>query len=386
MAEVWRVDIEDHNGDVVTTLRNFQYLSFETKIARRGNIRLQLHDNDPNNELILEDFIARVWYKNQSYGIDWVNVFNGILKTPTRVWYSNGNKLAIYYGSDSNELVDKANVMYPASDNTRAYKNGTASDVMEEYILENVGVNALVAQGRYVDHVNPITVVAPAIAVGPNWEGNMAHDVLIKVLQDIRAQSHEQNDRVDFQVYYVGGYQWEAHVGKIFTDRTINGLNPATGLNAAGNVPIILSPLYGNVKQYTESIQRVQESNVVLVLGQRVGEDRETFLASDAVSLAKSPIAQRESLGQTQNQDNLQDEAQSLLNERVGRLKVLIEPKFTPAFALWRDLEPGDFFTVVSLEGETFNKQFIELDVEVQQTLGGRTISQYTIFVEEREP
>lgn len=386
MSEVFRVDIEDTTGSVVATIKAPQYLSFETKIGRRGALRLQLHFDDPLNEFVDLDYITRVWYKNPIYDIDWTNVYNGIVKTPSHVWYSNGNKLSTYFCSDSMELIDKALIMYPISNQTRAYKSGIASDVMTEYILENVGANALVAEGRYVDHVNPITVNSPSPGVGPNWEGNAGHDVLMKVLQDIRAFSHQQNDRVDFNVVYSGDYTWLAQVGKIFSDRTINGLDSSTGLNAAGNFPIILSPLYGNVEQYTESIPRQQESNIVIVLGQRVGEDREVYLAADTSSLSISPIAQRESLAQTQNQDNLQDYANAQLNERVGRQDIVIEPKFTNAFALFRDLVPGDFFTAVALNGTPVNKQIIELRVVVQQTEGGRTISQYTMFTENREP
>jgi hypothetical protein len=387
MSEIWRVDIEDTTGAVVATIKNFQYLSFETKISRRGAFRLQIHDDEDVRTLLDLDYLARVWYKNETYSIDWTNVFNGILKTPTRVWYSNGNKLTIWYGSDSNELLDKALVMYPISDQTRAYKNDTASTVLAEYIEENIGASALVAQGRFVDHVNPVTVVQPSPAVGPVWEGNMGHDILTKALQAVRSFSHEQDDRVDYEVRYVENYVWEAHVGKIFTDRTINGLYAATGLNGAGNVPVILSPLYGNVKQYTESTPRVQESNTILALGQRVGEDREFVIAQDATSIAASPIAQRESMAQSQNQvSNITDLAESALDERVGRQGVLIEPKFSDAFALFRDLIPGDFFTVVALDRSTVNKQVVELKAQVQQTKGGRTISQYTLFTETREP
>lgn len=386
MSEVFRVDIENTNGDVVATIKAPQYLSFETKIGRRGNIRLQLHDSDPLARAIEPDFVGRVWYKNLTYGIDWTNIFNGIFKTPSRVWYGNGNKLSIFYGSDSNELVDKALILYPASNLTRAYKSMAASDAMKEFIEENVGISALVSEGRFIDHVNPITVVAPTPAVGPVWEGNMAHDILMKALQTIRDFSYEQGDRVDFHCFYSGNYTWTAHVGKLFDNKTINGLNPASGLNEASQRPVILSPLYGNVEQYTESTARVQESNVVIVLGQRVGEDREVFIASDPLSLEVSPIAQRESLAQTQNQETLQDLAQSELNNRVGRQTVLIEPKFTQSFALFRDLNPGDFFTTVALNGATENKQFVELRAVIQQTEGGRTISQYTLFTETREP
>lgn len=347
---------------------------------------MQLHDDDPLARTIGLDYVGRVWYKNETFNIPWTNVFNGIFKTPSRVWYGNGNKLSIFYGSDSNELVDKALVMYPISSQTRAYKNGFASDVMKEFIEENVGIHALVAEGRFIDGVNPLTVIAPNPGIGPVWEGNMGHDLLIKALQTVRDYSLEQDDRIEFMVYYSENYTWVAEIGKLFIDRTTNGLDQSTGLNAAGNYPIILSPLYGNVDQYTQSKQRVQENNVVLVLGQQVGEDREVILAIDTDSTGISPIAQREALAQTQNQGNLQEIAQSELEARVGKQHVLIEPKFTESFAIFRDLNIGDFFTTVSLDRASENKQLVELRVVVQQTEGGRTISQYTLFTETREP
>ena len=383
MSAVWRIDIEDHSGDVVTTLKNFQYFSFETRIARRGSFRLQLHDDDPNASLIQDDYIARLWLKDLRYGIQWTNIFNGIIKTPSRVWYSNGNKLSIFYGSDSNELFDKALVLYPTS-SAEAGKSTAAGTAMYEYLDENIGTNATIANGRDIDHVMPVTITTVG-SMGTTWTGNMANSNLTKALQDIRNFTIDQNDRIDFHSYYLGNYQWEVQVGKIFEDKTINGLDPSTGLNGAGNVPIVLSPLYENVKQYTESTPRVQESNVVLVLGQRTGEDRERTLAFDPTSIATSPIAQRESLAQTQNQENLTDVALTELRDRTGKLGVLIEPKFTDSFALFRDLNPGDFFTVVSLDGVAFTKQFIELKTVVQQTSGGRTIAQYTCFLEDGE-
>jgi len=381
MANVYRIDIEDQTGTTVTSLKNFQYFSYQEYIDRRGNFRMQLHDDDPNRQLILEDFIVRLWYKNDTEGIDWLNIFNGINKTPTRVWYSNGNKLGIFYGSDSKELVDKAHVFYKTSA-VESNKSGVASTVMKELMDENVGAGALIANGRYFDHVNPITVIN-ATPVGDSWSGNLANANLSKALQIIRKFTIEKGDRVDYNVVYSENYTWTATVGKLFVDRTTDGLDASTGLNGAGNVPVILSPLYGNVKQYTESTRRVQESNSIVVLGRRIGDDREIFTAQSASSIAVSPIAQRESLAQTQNQEGLQDVADATLEQRLGKFSILLSPKLTPAFALFRDLNMGDFFTAVSLNKVSFNKQLIELKVQVQQTKGGRTIDQFTLFTED---
>lgn len=380
----FRIDVEDTTGTPVASLKNFQYFSCDLRVARRGSFRLQLHYNDPNASLIEPDYIIRYWYKNPQYNIDWTNVFNGIIKTPSTDWYSNGNKLSIFYGSDSNEMFDKASVLYPTS-SSKANKTMIASDAMKEYLEENITSLATTTNDRYVDHVNPVTIVYPSTGVGDVWSGNMANDSLTKALQDVRNFTHDQENRVDFQGYYLGNYEWEIQVGKIYEDKTTNGLDNTTGKNGAGNVPVILSPLYKNVKSYTESIPRVQESNVVVGLGQRQGEDRDTYVAIDETSRNFSPISQRESVAQSQNQDNIQDFVDAELQNRVGKITLLVDPKFTPSFSLFKDLNIGDFFTVVSLDNLSVNKQMVELSIVVQQTFGGRTIDTYQLALEDRE-
>jgi len=385
MSETWRIDIENHSGNIVASLKNFQYFSCEIRVARRESFRIQLAYEDPQAQLILPDYIARVWYKNTTYNIPWTNIFNGIIKTPSGVFYSNGRKLKIFYGSGNNEIIDKALVMYPAG-TPQAAKSGEPVAIIEEYLRENIGVDALIANGRYFDHVNPITL-NPIGVTSLLYETDEAHSNLIKVLQDIRDYSYLNNDRIDFQAVYNENYTWRIDFGKIYQDKTINGLDINTGKNGVGNVPIILSPKYNNLDGYVETFSRIAEENAILALGRYLGSSRETITVSDAASIAYSPIAQREGLLQAQNTNDLSSVADATLRDRVGRVSLSMEPKLNEAFALFRDINVGDFFTVLSLdESVVSNKQFDELKIVVQQTTGGSTISQYTMFAEDREP
>lgn len=385
MAEVFRVDILDHSGTVVASLKNFQYFSAELRVANRDSFRLQLDDSDPSAELIHEDYLAQLWYKDEVLNIPWMNIFTGIIKTISRVWYSNGRKLDIFYGSGSNELIDKAIIAYP-SDGPQSNKNGNALDVAYELLVENVGSLARVSNGRYFDHIIPVSINKIG-SCSLSWASNVAHDLLIRKLQDIRDFSYLKGDRIDFETVYVGGYQWRMNVGKIFIDRTIIGLDMNTGKNAAGNVPIVLSPRYNNVQDFVQTRSRIAEENVILALGRYLGSSRETVIVSDADSIAESPIAQREALLQSQNSEELLFDAEARLKEMVGQNRLSIQPKFTQAFALFRDINVGDFLSVVGLDGRTVqHKQFEELKIRVQQTTGGSTISDYTMFVEDRNP
>lgn len=384
MAEVFRVDILDHTGTVVSSLKNFQYFSAEIRVANRDSFRLQLDDSDPNAESIKEDYVLQLWYKDEVLNISWINVFTGIIKTISRVWYSNGRKLDIFYGSGNNEILDKAIIAYP-SDVPQSNKDGNALDVAYDMVVENVGDSARITNGRYFDHINPITVEKVGTC-SLNWSSNVAHDLLIRKLQDIRDFSYLRGDRIDFETIYTGGYTWKIRVGKIYNDRTLDGLDVTTGKNGAGNVPIVLSPRYNNVQDFVQTKSRIAEENMILALGRYLGSSREFTVVSDTNSIAASPIAQREALFQAQNTEDLQFDVEARLKDSIGKVKLSIQPKFTPAFALFRDINVGDFFSVVGLDGTVENKQFEELKIRVQQTTGGSTISDYTMFIEQREP
>jgi hypothetical protein len=384
MAEFYRVDIEDYNGEVVASLKNFQYFSCEIQVAQRESFRLQIADDDPAREIIKEDYIARLWYKNTRFGLDWTNVFSGIIKTPSRVWYSNGRKLAIFYGSGPNEIIDKSLIMY-STDSLQGNKDGNALDIMYEMLEENIGSLAREIYGRFVDHIVPVFIEKVG-STDLQYVANVGHKVLILALKDIRDFSHQRGDRLDFATYYEGGYFWRVEVGKIFQDKTLNGFDISTSKNEVGNTPVVLSPLYNNLQSYVGTKSRIAEQNVILGLGQNTGDARERLIVKDEDSISVSPIAQREALLQAQNSLDLEADLLAALKDNVGKMKNSIEPKFSEAFMLFRDLNVGDYFSVIGLDGEVENKQFDELKIVVQQTTGGSTIGQFTMFVENREP
>src|SRR5690606_36021661 len=97
---------------------------------------------------------------------------------------------------------------------------------------------------------------------------------LLTVLQELAEYSREQGDPIDFRVNYLGGYTFQFEAGRLGVDRTTAGLNAATGLNAAGNVPVILSIANGNLARQTRSYARYNEANRIFVLGQGEGEER----------------------------------------------------------------------------------------------------------------
>jgi hypothetical protein len=184
---------------------------------------------------------------------------------------------------------------------------------------------------------------------------------------------------LDYQVVYDGGYTFTLRVGVLGVDRTANGVSPTTGLNAAGNYPVLISPRIENMRSFSDVLARMNESNVVIALGGGQQEDRLVAVAVDNTSRGASPLAQRESITNATGElaSGLPDMAEAILEERVARRNFTIDPDPTQ-IKLFVDFNVGDFVTVESQTGERFNRQVIEAKVTVNGS-GTSTVEQYTL-------
>lgn len=380
MAQQYRVDLEDTTGTVVAIFQDFNLLIFDIEVSDKGNYQLTISAFDDRIELFGDDYLVRVWFQDVALGIDWTNVFNGIHKTFTRGMSTGGQRTFISFGPSLEEILGKAQVLYPTGLTTRARKSDIVSTVMYEYVIQNVGVNALAASGRDIDHVNPISN-APDLILGPSWSGIRARKNLLTVLRDLRDYAIQQDDRVDFRVNYLGDYLFQFEV---FTaaDRTNTGVTAiSSGLNGAGNVPVVFGPNYRNVQQFTRSKSRFNEANVVVALGQATDTNRQISVVSDPASILVSPIAQRETVTNAVNEDNvtdLQNRANARLQEKIASDRFGFEPAVS-AQIIWRDFFPSDLITGEDEDGTQFNKQITSVRTNVQPTDGGNQIARTNI-------
>lgn len=363
---LYRLDIEDTHGLYAGTTRNFINLSFNIRIGAKGDYQLIVSGLD--TDLIRsfdDDFIVRVWRKDTG---DWINVFNGIHKTLSLSYEQNGKRLFNSYGPDSHELLEKTQVLYPNS-LPQADKVGIGSNVILEYARENIGAQALQTNGRYRDNVLPVVIVGYG-GIGATWAGNWANKNLLELCQDVRDFSIQSGVQLDYEMKYFGGYVWHFRVGNLYTDRTTRGLTNTTHLNGAGNVPVVFSPKHNNVKSFTYSKSRYNESNAVVGLGSGVGTLRETAVLIDGAN--RTPISARESVVNFQDLTGqaLIDGVRTTLRESVAKPNIGFEPILSD-IQLWRDLFPGDFITVIDFGGNEYHMQLTGVSMDVSQGEGG---------------
>ncbi len=376
-----RVDLVNTSGDVVAIFEDFRSLSFNLETSSKGDYQMTLSGFDDRINLFEPDFLVRVWLQELQQDIDWTNVFNGFHKTFIRGMSAGGQRTFISFGPSLEEIIAKAYVLYPGGLSTRARKSGVASTVMYSYVIQNSGVDALLASGRDIDHVNPITN-SPDLVLGPTWTGIRARKNLLTVLRDIRDYAIQQNDQVDFKVNYLGGYTFEFEVFD-GVDRTVVGVSALSdGLNGAGNVPVVFGPNYRNIQRFTRSESRFNEANVMVGLGKAKDDNTQIAVATDTLSIAASPIAQRESVVSATSEDSVADvlvRANSRLQEKLADDRFSFEPSRGAAQLLWRDYFPSDFITGEDEDGTRFNKQVIGVRVNIAPVEGGDQVMRTNI-------
>jgi len=374
MAVRYRVDLESNTGVLLAQFQDYRSLNLSLNWNDISTHQLSISGFDSRISLFEKDSVIRVWVKDDEEGIIWTNLYNGLHKTSDQALFGNGNRSFVSYGYSFEGLLDGAYIAYKAGENSLARKSGSSSTVMYDYVRENIGSDATVANGRLSDHVTTGLSLAPDLANGGTWDGSRSYKKLLDVIREIAFYSREVGDAIDFQLSYLGNGNTMFQAGKIAIDRTVNGLDTTTGLNGAGNVPVVFSPLFGNVSEYRESFSRYNEQNTIFILGQGDGDERAVVVVEDGLSKTVSRWAIREGTFNATD-DSLQDELDAVglavLRDRVADENI----NFTPrrGAQIWlRDYFLGDFVTGESFfTGQRFNKQIIGAKISIAPTDSG---------------
>jgi hypothetical protein len=182
---------------------------------------------------------------------------------------------------------------------------------------------------------------------------------------------------VDFKVVGTGAatFEFQAKAYPWGTDRSTLGLDPATGLNAAGNPPIVFALGFGNMGSAMYARNRTQEANAVIMLGQGLEADREIVEREDAAAIAVSPWNRRE-ITRNANQENttagLNAAGDALLFDLQSQETFAFTVLQSAAVKYGRDYTVGD---VVEARFKTIQRRYQIIGVTVSVEQGRETIS-----------
>lgn len=241
---------------------------------------------------------------------------------------------------------------------------------MKAYVEENAGPSAT-APPRLYDGVTPGLLVTPDNGTGLTWSGARSWRNLLDVCQEIALATG-----IDFAVTGSGPatFDFIAKPSPLGTDRSTAGLDPVTGLNAAGNAPVVFALGFGNMTEPSYSVSRTDEVNAVIALGQGTGAGRETVESTDAMAVALSPWNRREATRQGNNESStaaLTSLADALLQELGARTTFSFRVMQTVGVRYGRDYGVGDICQAQYL-GNSFAIQIVEVNISF--TAGVETI------------
>ncbi len=261
-------------------------INFNHKLNGVGSFTLEFDDlTDARKNKFSLDGQVEIYRSVPGVGLDWYVEFPGFHRTEEETITKDKRQIFRSIGVGYNSLLQRTDIGYKEG-TIRADKFDVAETVMKEYVEENCGPSATIVNGREIDGVFPYFSVQRDAALGPLWSGSRAFENLLDVMQAISIYAE-----IDFDVLRVGN-PWFIFVTYNLlkgADRTIVGLDSATGKNAAGNYPVTLSVDLGNVQQAIYENNRLEEANVCIVLGDGEGSTREVLVKSDPASVNDSP-------------------------------------------------------------------------------------------------
>lgn len=310
-------------------------------------------------------------------GLDWYNEFEGFHRAEEEELEKDKRQIFKSLGVGFNSLLQRTNIAYKEG-TIRADKYAVAETVIKEYVEENCGAAATIANGREVDGVFPHFSVQTDHGRGVLWSGSKAFENLLDAIKAVSDYAE-----IDFDVIRTGypGFTFLTYNLLKGADRTTIGLDSSTAKNAAGNAPVILSVDLGNVQDSVYSNDRLSEANVCIVLGDGEGSTRATATKSNETAANASPWNRVEVARPSQPAyiPGLSEEAAAELKtfsmEQTGD-EVLLEMQAREDFTFTPLQQPktlyglhyflGDRITVQH-RSRTFHKRIVGVQIRVQR-------------------
>lgn len=305
MAPRYRIRLRDQAGSLLAEFDHFRRLEYRHEVDAPGYYSLTIGGHDDRRLLFGLDHQVEVLRSDLANGLDWYKEFEGLHRKARRTLSEAGDREYTSFGPGYLELLSRRVIAYYAG-TAQSDKSGVAESVMKEFVEENCGPSATIANGRLAEGTMPGFTVQADAAGGPAWSGARAWDNLLEVLQGLALVTGWR-----FDVVGTGPatFEFRTYEGQRGADKTAGGTDPATGLNPAGNPPLVFSIEGGSIRAADFVQDASAEITAVLSLGRGEETNRDVVLRTSLAALL-SPWNSREA---TRNASN-EREAMALEN------------------------------------------------------------------------
>lgn len=330
----YQVRLYDTSYNLKAIFDNWSTCVIEHQVNRASTLQFAIPDNDTRTALFVVDAFIEVWRRNAEAGIDWYAEYGGFVRTTQHVLSNEGRRIFNVWARGYIDLLKRRSIRYYA-DTSGSTKTGPAETVMKEFVEENAGPSATVANGRKTDGVTDGLTVQADGALGSDWTGARAWRNLLEVLQEI---TESVND-IDFDVVKTGAtsFEFRTYSPQLGTDRR-------EGVAAD---PLTLAVELGNMTNVYVTTPRTDEITSVLVLGEGEGVDRVTTEVQGA-SLGDSPwnlIEVDRDARTEETVDGLTAVGNQVVADSAPRIQFAFDIVETPSTVYGRDFVLGDLLT-----------------------------------------
>ena len=367
MTVRWQVRVKDPSGTLVAVLDDtggFSQASISQTVNGIATATVEFSAGDDQKDNFILDGLIEFWRSNKDWGIDWYREFVGFFREPVIEEPQDGNPRYRAHIVGPLDLMRRRVIGYADENLPEVTKSDVGETVMKEYVDENAESLATTGNGRVrTGTITGLTIEAD-IARGSTWSGSRAFENLLTVLQEVGGASG-----IDFWLdMNVNPSTFTFRTAVLLgEDRSKEGLDSATGLNGAGNVPIIFMRELGTLRHPVRAETRKQEVNVAIALGRGEGANRSVVVEEDASLTDDSPWNDIEEIVSAGNEDeeNLQSRALAFLTERAPAETVGFELVQTSEMFYGQNYFLGDI-VAVELLGLDLKMKIVGADMSLQ--------------------
>lgn len=331
MAARYKIRLKDQTGVIVAEFDDLRRLSYRHRINTPVPCVIQLHELAAPVALFEQDGQLELWRRDPVNGIPWYLEWEGLIVSYTRQADGSGDRTYTAYCTGYLDLLQRRTIAYRAG-SAQADKSGTASTVMREFVRENAGDLATVANGREAHGVMPGLAIGADPAAGGTWVGGRFQKNLLDVLQGMADDAGIDFDLIGTTPEYrIGGTvpipshpDWEFRVypGQRGRDLTLTGFDPFAHEDAPQLGPVVFALEFGNMAVPQYSASQDGSINRVYVLGPGEGATRQIEVRANGAAGAMTQYNIREAARNASNAETvaqLQQIGDEVLAENQAR-------------------------------------------------------------------
>jgi len=305
--------LKDKNGNVIAWIDDWNILEYQNVVNDIGYYVLAINEtNGYLLDLFEVDCLIEVYRRVPGVGLGWYRDFVGFHQKQTRGITEDGRRTYISSGVGINDLLNRRRIAYDKG-TVGAKKIGASESVMKEYVLENCGGMATVANGRVKEGGFPNFTVEFDNANGIIWYGDRYLENLLSILKEIADYAS-----IDFAIEYQSptSFIFKTFVGQMGSDRTHKDIDASTGKKTNGLSPILFSDGFGTIQSVNYELDYQPEATVAMIAGEIAGI--RVIVYDIASTVNDSPWNTKETGYDASTQDTL-DELMTLVGEELAK-------------------------------------------------------------------